>query len=205
LADGTHQNVSATNTDDATSATGAPLKSAGGLAVAKRAWFGDTIISDKDKFLQARSGGLQPIVSELTKSKVCTKDTNSPIISFSIPNVAISAQITLDYIVNSDVARRFNTGQISLLVARAANNNTVVSVSAISNAQSVITNSSEVLTETFNTGTLTGGTGDTQTFNLEVNISVNTSTTKEHIHYRAKILNSTYSSTGGYEISVIGL
>jgi hypothetical protein len=34
-AEGVHQNVSVTNTDDATSVTDAPLKSAGGLAVAK--------------------------------------------------------------------------------------------------------------------------------------------------------------------------
>jgi hypothetical protein len=40
LAEGVHQTVSATNTDDATSNTNAPLKSAGGLAIAKKSYFG---------------------------------------------------------------------------------------------------------------------------------------------------------------------
>lgn len=39
-ADGVHQKVEVTSTDDATSVTNAPLKSAGGLAVAKSAYIG---------------------------------------------------------------------------------------------------------------------------------------------------------------------
>ncbi len=65
-ADGAHQKVLATSTDDATSVTNAPLKSAGGLAVAKKAYIGDTIV--------ARSGGIYLRVGQYSSFNVTWND-----------------------------------------------------------------------------------------------------------------------------------
>ena len=67
---GEHGNVSATGTDDATSPTAAPLKSAGGLAVAKSAYFGDKTVFPS--FLNSASyknliGGVKTITTTPTE------------------------------------------------------------------------------------------------------------------------------------------
>ena len=51
---GVHQKLSATNTDDATSAINAPLKTAGGLAVAKNIFFGGA------QLRHYKSGNIEP-------------------------------------------------------------------------------------------------------------------------------------------------
>jgi hypothetical protein len=51
---GTHQKVDVTNTDDATSTTNAPLKTAGGLAVAKNIFFGGA------QLRHYKSGDIEP-------------------------------------------------------------------------------------------------------------------------------------------------
>lgn len=55
MADGVHQKVSVTDTTDATSTVAAPLKSAGGLAVAKKSFLGDTL-NIKDVVMEVTSG-----------------------------------------------------------------------------------------------------------------------------------------------------
>lgn len=69
---GKHSTLEATSTSDATSVANAPLKSAGGLAVAKKGFFGDSVITPK-----LTLGGMKKYIQSATSSTLINNTTDT--------------------------------------------------------------------------------------------------------------------------------